>query len=114
MAFAGRWSLASPVVVIPKIVGANFAALLASFLKSVTKSRVAVLPLPDGGDADPQGFGYLNECHPLTGKPKNHPPSNVKFLGHEGKFAENRVDVEVSAFERVDNRYQIDGRLGLL
>lgn len=114
MALAGRWAFASPVVVIPKIVIADFAALLASFLESFAKLRVGVLPLSDGGDADSQGFGDFNESHPLTGEPKNQASPNIEILGHEGKFAENRVVVEFSTTERVDDRYQIDERSGLM
>jgi hypothetical protein len=36
------------------------------------------------------------------------------LLRHEGKFAENRIDVEVSTLERVEDRKQIDGCLGLM
>jgi hypothetical protein len=102
MALAGGWALPSMVVVIPQTVFANFSALLASFIDGFRKCRVSLHSEVNRHPVQPQGFSGFKVSEPLPKQAENQPPSNVKFLGHEGKFAENRIDVEVSALGRVD------------
>lgn len=102
MAFAGGWSLPSKRMPIPMPTLANRAALFASFRDGFRERWVANDSVVNCSARDSQGFSGVQVIHALPKQADNQATSNVKFLGHEGKFAENRVVVEVSAFERGD------------
>ena len=101
MALAGRWAFASKRMAIPMPALANRPARFPSFRDGFRKCRVPHDSIVDRGARDSQSFRSVFVIHAFAKQAKNQPPSNVKFLGHEGKFAENRVDVEFSAFKRV-------------
>ena len=101
MALAGGWSHSSPWMLKPMPTLPDFAALFASFCDCFRECWVSYDSVIDRGARDPQRFGRVQVIHSFAKQAKNQARSNIETLGHEGKFAENRVDVEASEPERV-------------